>query len=219
MKHPNYEGRTAKATSLESTRILKLVGPTFWTITGLMSLVVNLILIIVVILLGSQLFTLKKTLRDELIGKLYHNFALMDRASIKTTIPVSTTVPARFDLPVETDTTVVLTRETTIRGARVSLATGGLSIFSAPTDIILPAGTQLPVHLSLVVPVDQSIPVNLDVSVDIPLNQTELHEPFIGLQQTIAPYYEMIDKIPGTWAEVFCGIPPGGFCEKIFSSK
>jgi len=219
MKYPSREGKTANATFLGATKILKLVGPTFWTITGLISLAVNLILVIAVILLGSQLFTLKKTLRDELIGKLYHNFALMDRASIKTTIPVSTTVPARFDLPVETDTTVVLTSETTIRGARVSLATGGLSILSAPTDIILPAGTRLPVHLSLVVPVDQSIPVNLDVSVDIPLNQTELHEPFIGLQQTIAPYDEMIDKIPGTWAEVFCGIPPGGFCKRIFSSK
>jgi len=219
MSNSNHEPVAAKATAARPPTILKLIGPSFWTVASLISLGVNLILILVVILLGGQLFNLKKTLRDELIGKLYHNFALMDRASIKTTIPVSTTVPARFDLPVETDTVVVLTSETIIRSARVSLATGGLSIFSAPTDIVLPAGTQLLVHLSLVVPVDQSIPVNLNVAVDIPLNQTELHEPFVGLQETIAPYYQMIGKIPDSWAEVFCGTSQSGLCKFILSGK
>ncbi|MEJ5202435.1 MAG: hypothetical protein WHV66_09395 [Anaerolineales bacterium] len=219
MNHLNHEYTATETKTIRPPKILKLVGPTFWTFASLVSLTANLILVIVVILLGSQLFALKRTFRDELIGKLYHNFALMDRASIKTTIPVSATVPARFDLPLETDTTVVLISDTTIRGAKVSLATGGLSIFSAPTDIVLPAGTQLPIHLSLVVPVDQLIPVSLEVPVDIPLNQTELHEPFIGLQETIAPYYQMIDRIPGSWAEVFCGTSPGVFCKSIFSSE
>ena len=35
-------------------------GPAFWTITGVLSLVVNIILIIVVIVLGQQLFVLNE---------------------------------------------------------------------------------------------------------------------------------------------------------------
>ena len=67
-------------------------------------------------------------------------------------------------------------------------------IYNAPTDIILPAGTVLPIHLDLVVPVDQQIPVELNVAVDIPLNQTDLHTPFVGLQQVLDPYYTMLES-------------------------
>jgi len=113
-------------------------------------------------------------------------------------------VPAKFDLPLQTDTTVVLTQSTLIRGARVTLNTGGLSIQNAPTDIVLPAGTELPIHLNLMVPVDQKIPVKLNVAVDIPLNQTDLHQPFTGLQKVIQPYRVLIDQIPNSWGAAFC---------------
>jgi hypothetical protein len=105
----------------------------------------------------------------------------MDDTRIQAEIPVNAEVTARFDLPLETDAVVVLTEATYINAASVSLFTGGLSINNTPTDIILPAGAQLPVHLNLVVPVDQNIPVDLTVKVDIPLSQMDLHEPFEGL--------------------------------------
>jgi len=42
------------------------------------------------------------------------------------------------------------------------------------------------------VPVTTTVPINLNVPVDIPLQQTELHKPFIGLQQVVAPFYQML---------------------------
>lgn len=181
------------------------IAPAFWTTASTLSLIVNLILIVIVILLASQLFTIKKIVNEQLIGGLYSNFQLMDQAHIRTTIPVKTSVPARFDLPLKTDTTVKLTQDTYIRSARVSLYGGVVTINSAPTDIILPAGTELPVHLELTVPVDQSIPVELDVNVDIPLEQTELHQPFVGLQAVLDPYYTLLNQLPNSWGEVLCG--------------
>lgn len=190
-------------------------GSTFWTLASIFSLIVNITLIVVVYLLANQLFTIKRIVRDEVLGGLYANFILMDQASIKTTIPVKASVPAKFDLPLNTETTVVLSKDTTISGATVSLSTGGLSITNAPTDIILPAGTRLPIHLSIVVPVDQQIPVNLDVKVDIPMEKTELHAPFVGLQGVVAPFYFMMNDLPNSWAEAICGTPANPFCEKI----
>ena len=108
---------------------------------------------------------------------------------------------------------MILTRSTLIRGARVTLNTGGLSIQNAPTDIVLPAGTELPVHLNLMVPVDQKIPVTLNVAVDIPLNQTDLHQPFTGLQKVIQPYQVLLSQIPSSWEAVFCMALPENWCK------
>jgi hypothetical protein len=48
----------------------------------------------------------------------------------------------------------------------------------------------LPINIEqLVVPVDQDVPVNLDVPVKIPLRETDLHEPFVGLQEVVRPWY------------------------------
>jgi hypothetical protein len=73
----------------------------------------------------------------------------------------------------------------------VRLNSGGVTI-NSPADIVLPAGTNLPVHLELNVPVSTTIPIKLNVPVDIPLEQTELHRPFIGLQQVVAPFYQLL---------------------------
>lgn len=185
---------------------LKL-GPPFWTIASVLSLVVNMILILVIVVLSSQLFSLKTLVQDQVLGGLFKNFVLMDQAHIKTTIPVNTNVPAKFDLPLKTETIVILTQDTTINGAKVNLYTGGLSITDAPANIVLPAGTQLPIALDLIVPVDQMIPVSLIVEVDIPLSQTELHEPFVGLQEVVRPYYKMLKELPDNWQEIIAPLP------------
>ncbi len=189
--------------------------PAFWTVTSLISLVVNVILIAVLISVVGQLFSLKSVINTQLIGGLDTNFGLMDQARIKTTINVSTNVPAKFTLPLETDTSVTLTKDTQIKTAKVTLTTGGLQITNAPANIILPAGTQLPVHLELSVPVDQQIPVNLSVPVDIPLSQTDLHKPFVGLQGVVQPYKSLLDQVPGSWRELICGPKPSDFCKAL----
>jgi hypothetical protein len=151
------------------------------------------------------LFTLEKIVEDGVVGGLYYNFILMDQATISTTIEVDTTVPVQFDLPLSQETTVRLTRPTTIQGASVTLSTGGLNIVQAPTTIILPAGTELPIKLDLAVPVDTTIPITLTVPVNIPLNQSELHTPFVGLRNVVAPFYELLNSLPDSWEEFFTG--------------
>ena len=80
------------------------------------------------------------------------------------------------------------------------ISTGVLSI-NAPANIVLPAGLELPVALDITVPVDKEVPVVLTVPVNIPLNQTELHEPFVGLQEVVAPYKVMLGDLPDDWME------------------
>lgn len=186
------------------------IGPAFGTITCIISLICNVALIVVLYAFVNQLFTLKSLVEDQLVGALYENFKLMDEARIQAEIPVIAGVPAQFDLPLETDTVVVLTEANHISATSISLYTGGLSIYNAPTDIILPAHTQLPIRLSLVPPVD------LIVNGDIPLSQTDLHEPFEGLQFVVEPYKLILDDLPDSWEKVFCEEPIGLLCEWFF---
>ena len=188
------------------------IGPAFWTVASILSITVNLILVAVLVSLAGQVFSLKKLVNDQLIGGLYENFVLMDQARITTTVPVSTIVKAQFDIPYETDTTVRLTQDTVLQGAYVDINGGILEIHNAPTTILLPAGTDLPVHLNINVPVNQDIPVNLDVKVDIPLNQTDLHQPFVGLQEVVRPYHTLLNDTPDNWTDAFCGLSAKGVC-------
>jgi hypothetical protein len=175
-------------------------GPAFWTITGIFSIVVNVILIVALLIIGKYLFTLNEIVEYGLIGGLHRNFVAMDEATIVTTVSVEDTIPVQFDLPVRTNTTVVLTEPTQIQGASVVIKTGILDI-NAPANIVLPSGLELPIALDIVVPVDQEVPVVLTVPVNIPLNQTELHEPFVGLQEVVEPYHEMLGELPDDWME------------------
>ena len=199
----NYEIPQPDPKPLKKARKRKL-RPRLWTFGAVLSIVVNLILLAVVVVLGNQLFTIKETLTSEVFGGLYYNFLLMDQAEINTSIDVEDSLPVQFDLTLNQQTTVVLSEDTQIDGVRVTVVTGGLNIIDAPASIMLPEGTELPVNLNLTVPVDQQIPVALTVPVVIPLSDTELHEPFVGLQEVISPYYLGLIEMPNTWKELRC---------------
>ncbi|MBM3152886.1 MAG: hypothetical protein FJZ96_11925, partial [Chloroflexi bacterium] len=162
--------------------------PAYWTVTGTISLIVNILLIAVLALLGRERFFLKQLLVGDVLGGMYVNFGRLDQAHIRREILVQDTIQVSFPLTINQVTEVVLVADTPVTGATVSLVTGGLEIVRAPSNIILPAGTRLPVQLSLVVDVNQAVPVSLTVLVDIPLSETELHEPFTALQKTIEPF-------------------------------
>ena len=147
-----------------------------------------------------------------LLGGLYQNFVKMDAASIKTTIHVEKEIPVQFSLNVSGPSDVTLSRDVSISGALVTVNTGGLNINNARANIVLPAGTVLPIFIqNLVVPVDQKVMAVLDVPVDIPLNQTELHDPFVGLQKVVEPYYCLLQ--PDTLVN---GVNVCATAEKIF---
>lgn len=177
---------------------LASMAPPFWTIASAISLTVNIIMLIVLLslVLGIRRNGLKvaqlTNLGSSFLGGLYTNFEKMDRASIATDVNVQTTIPVKFDLQLNQQTSVVLSQDVTINNALVTVNTGGLNITRANTTIVLPQGTTLPIVLNLTVPVDTTVPVTLNVPVNIPLSQTQLHEPFTGLQQVVKPFYCML---------------------------
>jgi hypothetical protein len=173
-------------------------GPRLWTTASILSLTINFIMAIVLIVLVISVYRLGLDVNYVMgVGKdlinlpegLYENFEKMDRASIKTNVKVETSIPVKFDLALNQQTNVVLSQDVTITDAVVTINSEVLDINRANTTIILRQGTVLPVNLSLSVPVDTQVPVVLDVPVNIPLAQTELNEPFVGLQGVIRPLY------------------------------
>ena len=184
----------------------------FWTAASVLSMIVNVLLIVIVLVLLRYLFDLNKIVEYDLIGGLHDNFVKMDAASIKTTISVvdtikvDDTIPVVFDLPLQQDTIVTLTENVSIPNTIVYL--NGIPVY---TTVVLPSGTPLSINLDLVVPVSTTIPVVLDVPValqvpvDIPLNRTELHEPFVGLRDVVSPYRDLLADLPDSWQDFFGG--------------
>src|SRR5215212_3032245 len=171
--------------------------PAFWTIASLMSITVNIILVVILLILFQMLGSIQGTADDKvsgLLGGLYTNFVKMDQANIRTNIHVEKEIPVQFNLNVSGPTNVRLSQSVTISGALVTVQTGGLNIVNAQARIVLPQGTVLPINIeSLAVPVNQSVLAVLDVPVNIPLNQTQLHEPFVGLQKVVEPWYCLVE--------------------------
>jgi hypothetical protein len=177
-------------------------APRLWTTASVISLTINVLLTIVLIILIISVYRLKLDMAKlmnagtavmDLPAGLYSNFEKMERANIQTNVVVNTSIPVKFDLQLNQQTNVVLSQDVTITNAKVTVNTGGLNISQANTTIVLPAGTVLPVNLALTVPVDQQVPVTLNVPVNIPLKDTQLNEPFVGLQNVIKPLYCLLE--------------------------
>ncbi len=194
-----------------------LLSESFKSFAIMFSFIVNLILVLILVVLGLSLFEIKRSIAGPLIGGLHDNFVAMDQAHIQTTIPVNTTIlvndtmPVVFDLPLQQNTNVILSEDTVITGASVTISGGVLQLNNAPTTILLPKGTILPVTLNLTVPVSQTIPValtvpvNIPVAVDIPLEHTDLHQPFASLRNLFAPYNDVVQELPDSWMQLFTG--------------
>ncbi len=179
----------------------------FWSVGSALSLLLNVILLVTVLLLARQLFAIKQLVGGQLIGGLYDNFVRMDQAVIETTVSVDDTIPVQFTLPLKQQTEVTLTDDAFIQDVVVTLKTGGLYIQNARADITLPKGTVLPIALDMDIPVDATIPVRLSIPVAIPLQQTQLHEPFVGLRQVVAPYRAILQQLPDSWSEALQTAP------------
>ena len=172
-----------------------------WTMASAISMLVNIV--VVLLLLALVVIYTKNDIKLELpegigintpkdlLQGLYDNFQLMDVAHIKTNIVVEDEIPVQFDLELNQATNVTLSEDVTIYGAYVVINTATINI-NAPATVTLPAGTNLPIVLNLVVPVDKMVPIKLNVPVDIALDQTDLHEPFVGLQDVVQPLYCLV---------------------------
>jgi hypothetical protein len=169
--------------------------PAFWTIASLMSITVNIVLLVIILILFQMLGSIQNTANDQfsgLLGGLYTNFVKMDQATISSTIPVDAVVPLNITVPVKATTQITLAQNVTIPNAHVRIITGAINI-DANATVTLPAGQPLMVNLDFPLNVQDNIPIHLDVPVNIPLNQTQLHEPFVGLQKVVEPWYCIVE--------------------------
>lgn len=181
--------------------------PAFWTIASLISMVINVVLIALVLILFDMVGVLQQTANDQvssLMGGLYQNFEKMERATITRTIPVDANIPLNITVPVETTTRITLASDTVIPNAHVFISEGGITI-NAPARVTLPANTALNVNIERFdLPVQNTIPVHLEVPVSIPLRETELNEPFVGLQNVIEPWYCLVEPNANVMGEQIC---------------
>lgn len=166
----------------------------FWTIASTMSILVNIVLIAIVFILLRMLGSIQPVANDKaagLLANLYTSFAAMDNATISRVVPVDANIPLDLGVPVTlTGQRIVLAQDTPMRNVRVEIHEGGLDLVTRTATITLPQGTPLMVNLDpFSIRVQNSVPVHMEVPVKIPLNETELHAPFVQLRQTVQPYY------------------------------
>jgi hypothetical protein len=188
----------------------------FWTVASVLSLAVNVVLIALFLIVLKMLVGLQLTVNDQvsgLLGGLYGNFVKMDQATISTNIAVQAPIALDFRVPVDRSrptgliTEIELASDIEIGNVRVQINQPGTQFkLDSPATITLPARTKLPVYIQAFdIPVQNTVPINLNVPVNIPLNQTQLHEPFRGLQQVVEPYYCLVEPNAFLNGQMVCG--------------
>jgi hypothetical protein len=171
------------------------------------SFVVNAILVVVVLVLLSQIMTIKKQMLEPLIYGLDSSFASLGEATIDTSIPISQQLrvafdlPVKFELPLEQNTTVTTLTPTPIN-TTVNLSLGSFGRINAPVSLNLPAGTPLRVKLAMKIPVDtvvrvdQQVPVRFSQGAQIKLGPAGLDPVVAQLRGVVHPYVVMMQSLP-----------------------
>ncbi len=168
----------------------------FKTFAIIFSFTVNIILLIVLLLIAPLIIPIVDSIAKPIVGGLNNSFVDMSKATIVRTINVEDEIPIAFDLPLDTETDVVLAKAVPLSvPAQFNLPGGGGSI-NGQVAIELPQGLVLPVQLKLDVPVEEQIPVTLAVDVEIPLQETDLGQPFNTLRGLFEPLNNLLIKLP-----------------------
>ncbi len=199
------ETNEPEAAEIETTKKKKGMKPwqAFKNFAIIFSFIVNFVLILVLLIAAPLIIPIVGDIAVPIVGGLNDSFVDMESASILQTIHVSDTMPISFVLPLRENTVVTLTESVMLGEVPTTFALpdGGGAIYGSVT-LSLPAGLALPVELSVDVPVDQVVPVQLDVNVDIPLNETELGQPFNQLKDLFGPIDKMLRDLPSSNKEL-----------------
>jgi hypothetical protein len=167
----------------------------FKNVAVVFSFVVNFVLVIALVLILPLIKPLVSGTIRPLVTGLNESFVEMNAASIKRTISVQDTVPIEFTVPLDTTSTVVLSEDVVLGDHPITMVLpGGGGYINGNVTLVLPAGLELPVVLALDVPVKEDIPFDLNVSVDIPLRETELSAPLARLEGLLGPLAEQLDR-------------------------
>jgi hypothetical protein len=163
--------------------VLPVKLPTLWKAMILTSFIINLVLIAVLIYLSGFLLQNRGYIGGTTqniagnVRELQDVVVQLQKAHIKTTIPLDQPLPVHLIVPIDTTTTVTTTAPVPIN-VPAFIDMGPFGQLRPNVSLELPAGTQLNIALKLAVPLDTTIPVKLDVPVDIPMEETALAPQF-----------------------------------------
>lgn len=171
------------------------LGKFFWRFMVIFSFIVNMVLVVVILVLLTQLFAIKDNIATPLVTGLHSSFVGLDQATIDWTIPVDAIVPVELTIPLEQDTVVTLTEAVPL-SVVANINAPGLSVYGATVNLDLPKDLELPVKLDLDVEVSDTIPVKLDVRAVIPLQETQLHDVADSLRVLFEPLAVGLTNLP-----------------------
>ena len=178
-------------------RALRAFGRYFWRFMVIFSFIVNIVLVVVLLILGILIFEIKNEVAQPLVSGLHSSFVGLDNATIDWTIPVRDEIQVVLDIPLETDTVVVLNEPVPLQvNALIDLPGINAYNVNAAVNLELPVGLELPVALDLDVAVDQPLPVELDVRAVIPLQETQLHDVAQNLRLQLEPLAFALHNLP-----------------------
>ena len=175
----------------------------FKTFAILFSFTVNFVLIIVLLVVAPLILPIVGDIAVPIVGGLNQSFEDMGDATIVRTIEVKDEIPISFTLPLEESTIVTTTAVVELNEPATFILPGNGGLIRGQVELDLPMQLALPVELKLDVPVDQQVPVELLVDVEIPLDETELGQPFGQLQALFTPLDRLLRGLPGSNQELF----------------
>ena len=164
-------------------------------ITIVVSLFVNLILIIALLIIASQIGNIKAALNG-VVGQLDTAFTSLGAAVVQDTIHIEQRVPVRFDLPINELPGTATTTEAVPLSIPATFSLGSFGQIHGTVSLALPANLRLPVRISMTVPVQNEIPVVFDQPVAIPLGQRGLGPVIDQLRGVTQPLLQMIQSLP-----------------------
>ena len=167
------------------------------------SFFLNIFFIVLLIAGATMIIPALKEIAEPMVSGMNQSFAEINEAHIVRTIQVEDTIPINFDIPVSTTTDVTIIEPVPMAVPTNFVLPGGGGTINGTVFFELPTGTVLPVQLDIMIPVRESVPVELSVDVDIPIEETELDDPFSDLQSIFGPLGNVLAGLPDGNREVY----------------
>jgi hypothetical protein len=167
------------------------------------SFFLNIFFIILLIAGATMIIPALKAIAEPMVSGMNQSFTELNEAHIVRTIQIEDTIPINFDIPVSTATEVTIIEPVPMAVPTNFVLPGSGGTINGTVFFDIPAGTVLPVQLDVMVPVRESVPVELSVEVDIPIEETELDDPFGDLQSIFGPLGRVLSGLPDGNREVY----------------
>ncbi len=179
---------------MQKPSFLERIWNALKNINLIISMAVNLVLIVVIIVLISQVGAIKATL-SSVLGQLDSAFEDLGSSSIADTIQIDQHVPIEFSLPIDQNITVE-TQAPIPLSVPTTFSLGAFGTINGTVSLQIPAGTSLPIHLQMTVPVSNQIPVKFDQPISINLYSKGLGPVVNKLRAALAPIIQLVHQLP-----------------------